>query len=123
IPDISWVASFCSCEQFTEPGDRISVKIINVDARTGTLAASIKALYPDPWMSGELVPGAEYEGRVVRFVERADRCMDQGCFLIEMLPGAFVMLCASGRTLDVGQRIKVAIQESYFSKRAVRVSS
>jgi predicted RNA-binding protein with RPS1 domain len=122
IPETSWVASFCSCEQFAKPGDRLTVKIIHVDARTRKIAASIKALYPDPWTSGELAPGSEHQARVVRYVEKADRCMDGAGYLIEMIPGAYVMLCANGLSLETSQRVPVVIRESDFSKRAVRVT-
>jgi predicted RNA-binding protein with RPS1 domain len=109
IPETSWVASFCSCEQFAKPGDRLTVKIIGVDAQKGKIAASIKALQPDPWTSGELAPGTEHRGRVVRYVEKADRCMDGPGFLIEMIPGAYVMLCANGVLLEAGQQVTVVI--------------
>jgi predicted RNA-binding protein with RPS1 domain len=122
IPETSWVASFCSCEQFAEVGDRLTVKVIHVDARTGKIAASIKALHPDPWASGELAPGTEHCGRVVRYVEKADRCKDGSGYLVEMIPGTYVMLCADGLALHADARVVVVIRESDFSKRAVRVS-
>jgi ribosomal protein S1 len=122
IPEISWVASFCSCEQFVDPGDRLTVKIIHVDMRTGKVSASIKALYPDPWTGGELAPDVEHRARVVRHVEKADRCTDGPGYLIEMIPGTYVMLCANGLSLEAGQRITVVIREADVSKRAVRVS-
>lgn len=76
IPDISWVACFNSCRQFAEPGDRFFVKILNVDSNTGKVAASLKALHPDPWVAGLLKLGAIHRARVVRRVEKADRCND-----------------------------------------------
>jgi ribosomal protein S1 len=123
VPEISWVASFCSCEQFAQPGDRLTVKIIHVDSARGKIAASIKALYPDPWTTGELAPRTEHQAQVVRYVEKADRCMDGAGYLIELIPGAYVMLCANGLELEIGQRITVVIQDSDFSKRAVRVTA
>jgi predicted RNA-binding protein with RPS1 domain len=122
IPEISWVASFCSCKQFAEAADRLTVKITNVDAKTGKIAASIKALHPDPWASGDLSPGTEHNARVIRYVEKADRCNDGPAYLIEMVSGAYVMLRADGLALDAHQRVAVVIRESDFSKRAVRVS-
>jgi len=122
IPETSWVASFCSCEQFAEPGDRLTVKIIHVDERTGKIAASIKALFPDPWASGELAAGTEHLASVVRYVEKADRCVDRPGYLIEMVPGAYAMLCANGVSFKVGQRVSVVIRDSDFSSRAVRVT-
>lgn len=70
------LASFNSCEQFVSPSDRLNVKVIGVNAETGMIAASVKALHPDPWTSDELATGVKFRGRVVRYVEKADRCMD-----------------------------------------------
>lgn len=39
IPEISWIASFSSCHQFAEPGDRWTVKIIHGDVGTGKISA------------------------------------------------------------------------------------
>jgi small subunit ribosomal protein S1 len=122
IPETSWVASFCSCEQFAQPGDRLTVKIIHVDAARGKIAASIKALHPDPWTTGELAPGTEHQARVVRYVEKADRCMDGPGYLIELIPGSYIMLCASSLSLKTGEQVAVVIRESDFSKRAVRAT-
>src|SRR4029434_8011752 len=74
IPETSWIASYCSCHQFAEPGDRLTVKVLHVDAVRGQAAASVTALHPDPWPGGLLEPGTEHQARVVRAVEDADRC-------------------------------------------------
>ena len=84
IPEISWIASFDSCQQVAEPGDRLTVKVIHVDSDTGKVSASIKQLYPDPWTDGSLAPGTEYQARVVRFVEKADRCKGGPGYLLEL---------------------------------------
>jgi predicted RNA-binding protein with RPS1 domain len=122
IPETSWVASFCSCEQFASPGDRFTVKVLHADAASGKVSASIKAMRPDPWPSGMLAAGAEHQARVVRFVESADRCSDGPGYLLELLPGTYVMLCGSVPRLEVGQTCGVTVVESDFSKRAVRVA-
>src|SRR5262245_30155398 len=93
IPETSWVASFCSCEQFAAPGDRFTVKGLHVDTASGKVSASIKAMHLDPWPGGLLAPGTEHQARVVRFVESADRCGGRAGYLLELLPGAYVMLC------------------------------
>jgi predicted RNA-binding protein with RPS1 domain len=121
IPETSWVASFCSCEQFATPGDRFAVKVLHADVASGNVSASIKALYPDPWPSGLLAPGTEHKGRMVRFVERADRCGDGPGYLLELVPGAYVML-SGGPPLEKGQTCTVMVVESNFAKRAVRVA-
>jgi predicted RNA-binding protein with RPS1 domain len=122
IPETSWIASFCSCQQFAEPGERLTVKVLHVDASTGKVSASIKGLYPDPWAGGLLAPGTEHQARVVRFVEKADRCNDGPGYLLELMPGAYVMLCANGLLLEKDQRCAVKVRESDFSKRAVWVA-
>jgi hypothetical protein len=122
IPETSWVASYCSCQQFAAPGDRLTVKIIHVDAGRGKISASVKALHPDPWPGGLLTPGTEHRARVLRFVESADRCGDGPGYLLELLPGAYVMLCGGGPPLEVGEFCAVSVVGSDFSKRAVRVA-
>jgi predicted RNA-binding protein with RPS1 domain len=123
IPEISWIASFCACHQFAKPGDRLTVKIIHADVATGKIAGSIKALHPDPWTNDALAPGTDHLARVVRYVEKADRCNDGPGYLIELMPGAYVMLCANGSSLEADQQIMVTVRESDFTKRAVRVAA
>jgi len=122
IPEISWVASFCSCEQVAQPGDRLTVKIIHVDAASGKISGSITALHPNPWATGELAPGIEHQARVVRYVAKAERCVGGPAYLIELIPGAYVILCANGHSLEAGERVAVVIQESDVTKRALRVT-
>jgi hypothetical protein len=122
IPETSSVASFNSCLQFATPGDQLTVKVIHVDATDGKAAGSIKALHPDPWAAGLLAPGTDYQARVVRLVETADRCDDGPAYLLELLPGAYVMLCGSGPPLEVGQSCAVTVVESDSAKRALRVA-
>lgn len=121
IPEISWIASYCSCHQFAAPGDRLTVKVIHVDADSGKVSASVKAVHPDPWAAGLLAAGTDHRARVVRFVENADNCGDGDGYLLELMPGAYVMLCG-GPTIEKGQTCTVTVVESDFSKRAVRVA-
>jgi hypothetical protein len=121
IPETSWVASYCSCEQFAAAGDRFRVQVLHADLETGKVSASIKALYPDPWASGLLTPGALYQARVVRHIKRADRCGDGAGELLELVPGAYVVLCG-GSPLTLGQLCRVVVVASDFSNRAVRVA-
>ena len=111
IPDTSWIASFCSCEQFAEVGDELTVKIKNV-APTGEIAGTIKELHPNPWETHLLKIGTEHMARIVRFVPKADRCKDQAGYLVELVPGAFAMLCAGGCHFSAGDQIPVVIQQS-----------
>jgi predicted RNA-binding protein with RPS1 domain len=122
IPETSWIAAFDSCHQFAEPGDRFIVKIIHVDVESGRVSASIKAVHPDPWAGSQLAPGTDHQARVVRYAEKADRCGDGPGYLIELMPGAYVMLCADGLSLEKDQRCAVTVCESDSSKHAVRVA-
>ena len=100
---------------------KLTVKIINVDPPSGKISASIKAQHVDPWTKGQLGSGTDCEAHVVRFVEKADRCKDGPGYLLELMPGAFAMLCADGLSLEIGQKITVTVNESDYSKRAVSV--
>jgi hypothetical protein len=121
IPETSWVASYCSCEQFAAPGDRFRVQVLHVDAESGKVTASITALHPNPWPSGQLAPGTIHQARVVRPIENADRCGGGPGHLLELLPGVYVVLCGE-LPLTSGQRCPVKVVESDFSKRAVQVA-
>jgi hypothetical protein len=121
IPETSWIASFASCKQFAEPGDQLTVKIIHVDSTEGEVSASIKALHPDPWGTDALVPGTVHKARLVRYVAQADRCHDGAGYLLELVPGGYVMLCAEGHSIDQSQPLTVTVRESSHAKRAVRV--
>src|SRR3954447_7424350 len=111
IPETSWVASYCSCQQFAAPGDRFRVQVLHTDAERGQVSASIKALHPDPWPSGRLAPGTMHQARVVRAIESADRCGDGPGDLLELLPGAYVVLCG-GSPLASGQSCPVQVVAS-----------
>ncbi len=121
IPEISWIASFSSCQQFAEPGDRFSAKITHVDQHTGKIAATLKGQHPNPWESGQLAINTEHQARVVRYVDKADRCNDAPGYLIELLPGAYAMLCADGLSLKQNQLCTVTICESDSLKYSVKV--
>jgi hypothetical protein len=121
IPETSWVASYCSCEQFAAPGDRFRVKVLRADAESGKVSASIKALHPDPWPSGQLAPGTVHQARVVRPIESADRCGGGPGHLLELLPGAYVVLCG-GSPLATGQSYAVRVVSSDPFQGAVQVA-
>jgi predicted RNA-binding protein with RPS1 domain len=122
IPETSWITSFSACDQFAAPGDRFAVKILHMD-RAGRIAASIRIIHPDPWPAGRLEVGAVFQARVVRFVPAADRCADQPAYLVELLPGAYAMLCAAGLALQPGQRCPVRIVRSEPRRRAVTLEA
>jgi hypothetical protein len=120
IPEISWIASFSACDQFAAPGDRFAVKVLHMD-RAGRIAASIRIIHPNPWPAGQLEVGAVFQAQVVRRVPAADRCANQPGYLIELLPGAYAMLCAADLALQPGQRCPVRIVDSDPRRRHVQV--
>jgi hypothetical protein len=122
IPETSWIASFSACDQFAAPGDRFAVKILHMD-RAGRIAASIRIVHPNPWPAGWLEVGAVLQARVVRHVPAADRCANQPGYLLEVLPGAYAMLCAAGRSLQPGQQCPVRIVHSNPDRRAVTLEA
>jgi predicted RNA-binding protein with RPS1 domain len=122
IPETSWVASYCSCVQFASPGDRFTVKVLHVDAPSGKVSASIRALYPNPWSTGALAVGTTHNARVVRPVEHADRCGDAPGWLLELVPGAFVVLCHGGTRLEDAASCVVMVQAADPSSRSVQVA-
>lgn len=119
VYETSWIAAFNSCLQFAEPGDRLTVKIRNIDTARGKVAASVRDLYPNPWATGEIVVGASYDARVVRYVESADRCNDQPGYLIELLPGSFAMIPAATRSLLPDERVFVKVVSADAQRSSV----
>lgn len=122
IPETSWIASACSCKQFAEPGDTLTARILNVDAESRKIAATIKGRHPNPWETDQLDVGRRYSARIVRYVEKSDRCNDQPAFLIELLPGAFTMLCQTQTSFAPGGHVTVIIRSSDRRKLAVEVA-
>lgn len=121
IPETSWIASFNSCLQFAQVGEQLTVKIKNIDLPTGKIAASVKALYPNPWETGKITVGANYDARVVRFVESADRCNDKPAYLIELLPGAYAMIPAGNHKTTSGHNVAVKILAADLRQSSVVV--
>jgi len=122
IPETSWIASFNSCKQFADHGDHLTVKIVHVDIKSGKISATIKGLYSDPWKTDQLKVGNSCTARVVRYVENSDRCDGNPAYLLELVPGAYVMLRADGLLLEPGQHRMVIIQESNSFNHSVRIS-
>ena len=121
IPEISWTASFCSCEQIADVGDTVTVKIIAIDESSGKIAGSMRQRFPDPWKTDTLDAGQSHTANVVRHVKSADRCDDGPAFLLEIVPGALVMLCTSQLELVAGDTCDVTIVESKPDAHAIKV--
>lgn len=122
IPETSWIASFCSCDQFAQPGDTLTVTILQVDPESRKIAATIKGCYPNPWDTDQLTVGRRHTARVVRHVKKSDRCHNQSAFLIELLPGALAMLCNGQTSFSPGDQIAIIIRSSDPRKMAVEVA-
>jgi len=112
IPEVSWIASFCSCEQIADVGDSITVVILRVDEPSGKISASIKKRFNNPWGSGALDIGQTHNASVMRRVTKADRCDDGPAYLLEIIPGAYAMLCTSDTSMVAGDSCKVTIVNS-----------
>ena len=122
ITEISWIASFNSCVQFASPGDQLRVKIIHVDAAGGRIAGTIKGMYADPWESNQFEVGTVFLSKVIRRVDQADRCDGLPGYLVELMPGAYAMLCAQHISLKVGETCSVILTEVDRQRHAVRIS-
>lgn len=122
IPEISWIASFNSCEQFASVGDLLQVEIIHVDAAGGRIAGTIKGMYADPWESNQFEVGTVFSSKVIRRVDQADRCDGRPGYLVELMPGAYAMLCSQNISLTPGERCSVIVNAVNRRQHAVRIS-
>jgi len=125
IPEVSWIPSFASCQQFASVGDELEVKIVHIDNERNKIAGSIRAIYPenDPWNGAwRLSVGDVLEASVIRWVEKADRCGDAGGYLLALRPAALAMLCGSeaGRFAS-GDKCSVKLTSVDAIRRTVTV--
>jgi predicted RNA-binding protein with RPS1 domain len=121
IPEVSWIASFNSCLQVACPGDHLTVKIIHIDEASLEIAATIKGLFPDPWQTDQLQIGTTHTATVVRYVDKSDRCGNNSAYMLQLLPGSFVMMGAKDLLLQIGQNLYVTISDSQPHTNSVRV--
>ena len=122
IPDISWIASFNSCDQFAEPGDELRVKIIRFNSDKNQWVGTLKGLYSDPWKTDQLTPGTTHLARVIRYVTKTDRCEGKPAYLMELVSGGYAMLCAHALDLKLGDQVPVMIQQSDPLRCAVKLA-
>lgn len=122
IPELSWIASFSSCDQFAESGDVLTVRVNHVDTASRKVQGTIKGLHPNPWKTGLLEIGKVHTARIVRRVAKADRCNDQPGYLVELVPGACAMLCDKGLTYSTGDFVGVVVQESDSLQESVTLA-
>ncbi|GAB4213294.1 MAG: hypothetical protein OHK0022_50230 [Roseiflexaceae bacterium] len=122
LPEVSWIASFGSCAQFTAVGERQRVRVLHVDAESGRVSASIRRLHPDPWEQGLIAAGRIYPARVVRAVPQADRCGGAPGHLVELVPGGFAMLCGAAQALSPGDPCPVLVRSVDPLRHAVELA-
>ncbi len=122
IPDTSWIASYCSCEQIASPGDFVKVKILHIDSKDKKASASIRAIYPDPWENPKkLIRNSKIEGTIIRYVKNADRCNGKPGYLVSIEPGAYAMLCDTGTKMKTGDKCWIILSDVISDKRAVEI--
>jgi small subunit ribosomal protein S1 len=108
ISELSWGRIEDPREAYHE-GQRIKIKVLNVDHDRQRIALSIKALAPDPW---EIAPQKYEEGTLVE--GKITQVVDFGIF-VELEPGVEGLLHNS-ELGDVEQRNELAQGESILVK-------
>ena len=104
-------------------GQRVKVKVLNVDRERERIALSIKALKPDPW---ESVPENYHEGILIE--GKVSQVVDFGVF-IELEPGVEGLLhnseledMAQRQELESGQTILVKVIRVEADRRRIGLS-
>ena len=88
------------CRQIAAVGDEMDVKISGWNKEQDEISGSIRAIHPenDPWEGNwSLKAGDVYEGRILRWVENADRCGGAGGYLVEIKPARWSCSAATTR--------------------------
>jgi small subunit ribosomal protein S1 len=122
ISELSW-GRIENPGEIYRPGQRVRVKVLNVDKNRERIALSIKALKPDPWETVDVnyTPGDLVEGKVTQVV-------DFGAF-IELEPGVEGLLhnsefmdFAQREELEQGQSLLVKIIRIEPNRRRIGLS-
>lgn len=122
ISELSW-GRIENPGEIYSPGQRVKVKVLNVDKSRERIALSIKALKPDPWETVDVkyTPGDLVEGKVTQVV-------DFGAF-IELEPGVEGLLhnsefmdFAQREELEQGQSLLVKIIRIEPNRRRIGLS-
>jgi len=122
ISELSW-GRIENPGEIYRPGQRVKVKVLNVDQNRERIALSIKALKPDPWemVAVNYTPGDLVEGKVTQVV-------DFGAF-IELEPGVEGLLhnsefmdFAQREELEQGQDLLVKIIRIEPNRRRIGLS-
>lgn len=121
IPEVSWVASFSSCEEFCDPGDVICVRVLHVDDNGKDVYASIKRVYSDPWTTGVLSTGRVLLAKFRRRIASASRCGGDAADLLEAVPGGYVVVCGNSKSFKASEEVYVYIKEANPEKWSLLV--
>ena len=115
-----------SPEGMVAVGQRVKVKVIEADAKTGKIALSLKALQEHPWIENakSIQQGQVLEGKVVKL-------LDFGAF-VELAPHVEGLLHISqisekpvkkpAEALQIGQVVKVKVQSIDRKSRKISLS-
>jgi small subunit ribosomal protein S1 len=125
ISEMGW-ARVANAEQVVQPGDEITVKVLNVDEAKQKISLGLKQLTADPWARvGETYPvGQARHGRITRLT-------NFGAF-VELEPGVegLIPLSEAGvakgdiaRTFPVGATVEVIVLEVDPAGRRMRLSA
>ena len=105
ISEVSW-EKVDDLSKFYEQGDKVKVRVLSIDQKSGKLNLSIKQLIPDPWegIEKEYSPDVQIKGEVVKVVPFG--------VLVKLKPGIEGLIHIS--KIPVEQSIKVGDKVNCF---------
>ena len=121
IPETSWVASYNSAFQFAQKGDQFKVKVIGYSEEKDQYSVSIRSMYPNPWENDSFKVGNIYTSLIRRKVNEADRLDYNTGYLVEVIPGSFVILDPEGESFEENDVCEVMITHKDERKHALKI--
>lgn len=121
IPETSWVASYNSALQFAQKGDQFKVKVIAYSEEKDQYSISIRSMYPNPWKNDSFKVGDIYRSFIRHKVNEPDRLDCNLGYLVEIIPGSFVMLDPEGENFEENDICEVIITHKDEQKRALKI--
>lgn len=119
ISEIAW-EKVDDPNQYLKSGDKIKVKVIGVDEKTGKVTLSVKQLLPDPWE--HVLDMFEKDSQVKGTVTRTS---PYGIF-VELAPGVEGLIHVSkvipGTEPNVGEEITCLVEEVKADQRKISLS-